>query len=409
MLLIMVISDDEEARGNGANANRTGRVVLPDHYAAVYARIYDHLGRFYDPFVRSALFFMNGGPGGERRWRTDAVDFLDPAPGERIVDLCSGTGTLTIMIAERLKCSGEVIGVEISEAQLRVAKKKSLPPGLTYLHASATDTDLPDGRFDKAVICAALHEMLRETRGMILAEAFRLLRPGGRLVAVEHHEPRQWYKALLINAFEYLTPEYPTYRDLLESGLRNEVETAGFSTLETSITASGYFQMILAEKPCAIEMEKSGHRFFTEASNKVKHEVGRKLFARLAAEEIDHMKTFEKIFNEVSGGADWKESMKAIQARKPVPYFDEARKEFKAEDLSVEMTYLKKALDLERNAMEFFEKAIEDAETAEAKEIFRRIHQEEQGHYDLIQSEIDSINGTGFWFDVNEFNMDGKF
>jgi rubrerythrin len=33
----------------------------------------------------------------------------------------------------------------------------------------------------------------------------------------------------------------------------------------------------------AIEMEKSGHRFFTEASNKVKHEVGRKLFARLAA------------------------------------------------------------------------------------------------------------------------------
>jgi rubrerythrin len=59
--------------------------------------------------------------------------------------------------------------------------------------------------------------------------------------------------------------------------------------------------------------------------------------------------------------------------------------------------------------MEFFEKAIEDAETAEAKEIFRRIHQEEQGHYDLIQSEIDSINGSGFWFDVNEFYMDGKF
>ena len=69
-------------------------------------------------------------------------------------------------------------------------------------------------------------------------------------------------------------------------------------------------------KKTAIEKEKSGHRYFTEASNKVKHEVGRKLFARLAAEEIDHMKTFEKIFNEVSGGADWKEAMKAIQPRK---------------------------------------------------------------------------------------------
>jgi len=159
----------------------------------------------------------------------------------------------------------------------------------------------------------------------------------------------------------------------------------------------------------AIEMEKSGHRFFTEASNKVKHEVGRKLFSRLAAEEIDHMRTFEKIFNEVSGGADWKEAMKAVQPARKVPYFDEARKEFKAEDMSVELDYLKQALDLERNAMQFFEGAIRDAESPEAKEIFKRILDEEQGHYDLIQSEIDSINGTGFWFDVTEFRMDGKF
>jgi rubrerythrin len=159
----------------------------------------------------------------------------------------------------------------------------------------------------------------------------------------------------------------------------------------------------------AIEMEKSGHRFFTEASNKVRHEVGRKLFSRLAAEEIDHMRTFEKIFNEVSGGADWAEAMKAVQPAKRVPYFDEARKEFKSEDMSVELDYLKKALDLERNAMQFFERAVQEAESPEAGEIFKRILAEEQGHYDLIQSEIDSINGTGFWFDVNEFYMDGKY
>jgi rubrerythrin len=159
----------------------------------------------------------------------------------------------------------------------------------------------------------------------------------------------------------------------------------------------------------AIEMEKSGHRFFTEAANKVKHEVGRRLFSRLAAEEIDHMRTFERIFNEVSGGVDWKEAMKAVQPAKRVPYFDEARKEFKVEDMSVELDYLKKALDLERNAMQFFEKAIQEAESPEAGEIFKRILEEEKNHYDLIQSEIDSINGTGFWFDVQEFQMDGKF
>jgi rubrerythrin len=159
----------------------------------------------------------------------------------------------------------------------------------------------------------------------------------------------------------------------------------------------------------AIEMEKSGHRFFTEASNKVKHEVGRKLFSRLAAEEIDHLRTFEKIFNEVSGGADWKEAMKAVQPVKRVPYFDEARKEFKAENMSVELDYLKKALDIERDAIQFFEEAIREAESPEAGEIFKRILDEERGHYDLIQSEIDSISGNGFWFDVRETYMDGKY
>jgi rubrerythrin len=159
----------------------------------------------------------------------------------------------------------------------------------------------------------------------------------------------------------------------------------------------------------AIEMEKSGHRFFTEASNKVRHEVGRKLFSRLAAEEIDHMRTFEKIFTEASSGGDWKKAISAIQPAKRMPYFDEARKQFKPEDLSVEMDYLKKALDLERDAMQFFEKAIAEAESEEAKQIFRRILDEERAHYDLIQSEIDSISGTGFWFDVQEFYMDGKY
>jgi rubrerythrin len=159
----------------------------------------------------------------------------------------------------------------------------------------------------------------------------------------------------------------------------------------------------------AIEMEKSGYRFFTEASNKVKHEVGRKLFSRLAAEEIDHMRTFEKIFNELSGGSNWQEAMKAIQPTKRVPYFDEARKEFKVEDMSVELDYLKRALDLERDAIRFFEEAIRDSETPEVREIFDRILTEERGHYDLIQSEIDSINGNGFWFDVQEFYMDGKY
>jgi rubrerythrin len=159
----------------------------------------------------------------------------------------------------------------------------------------------------------------------------------------------------------------------------------------------------------AIEMEKSGHKFFTDAALQVKNEVGRKIFNRLAAEEMIHMRTFEKIFSELSGGGDWKKALADTAPTERMPYFDEARKQFQPTDLSVELEYLKKALDLERRAIAFFEKAVKEAETSEAKEVFQRILEEEKLHYDLIQSEIDSLSGDGFWFDVNEFYMDGKF
>jgi rubrerythrin len=159
----------------------------------------------------------------------------------------------------------------------------------------------------------------------------------------------------------------------------------------------------------AIEMEKSGHRFFTDAARQVKHEVGRKMFSRLASEELVHLQVFEKIFAAISEGTDWKKAVASAEPARRVPYFDEAKKEFKAGDLSVELDYLRKALDLERKAISFFEKAIVETETSQAREIFQRILEEEQSHYDLIQAEIDNINGSGFWFDVQEFYMDGKF
>jgi rubrerythrin len=159
----------------------------------------------------------------------------------------------------------------------------------------------------------------------------------------------------------------------------------------------------------AVEMEKSGHRFFTEAAGKVRNEAGRKVFSRLASEEMVHLQVFEKIFTALAQGTDWKKAVGQAEPAKRVPYFDDARKQIKAEDMSVELDYLRKALDLERNAMAFFEKAAREAETAEAREVFERIQAEEQGHYDLIQAEIDSINGSGYWFDVQEFHMDGKY
>jgi rubrerythrin len=159
----------------------------------------------------------------------------------------------------------------------------------------------------------------------------------------------------------------------------------------------------------AIDMEVSGHKFFMDAASKVRCDVGKKMFTRLANEEIEHQRTFQKIFDELAGGGEWKAAIKNVQPAKHVPYFDEAREQFEPKDLSVELDFLNKALELERRAMQFFDKAVVEAENPEAAEIFRRIRDEEQTHYDLIQSQIDNLTRNGYWFDVMEYKMDGQF
>ena len=159
----------------------------------------------------------------------------------------------------------------------------------------------------------------------------------------------------------------------------------------------------------AMEMELSGHKFFTDAAQRVESEVGKKLFGRLAKEELLHLKVFEKVFGDVSRGVAWKDAVKSVEPEVYVPYFDEARKNFEPKDLNLELDFLKKALELERKAMAFFDQAAADAEDSEAREIFKKIREQEQLHYDLIQAEIDHLSGSGFWFDVREFDMDGKF
>jgi ubiquinone/menaquinone biosynthesis C-methylase UbiE len=231
-------------------AARTGESSgVPEYYKARYEKLYGCFSHVYDPFVRSMLFIINGGFGGEQRLRQQGIDWLDPRPRERILDLCSGTGTLAIMIGKRFKGQGEVVGIEISTAQLRVARRKRRPPGVYFIRADAQHVPFPDNSFDKANIFGALHEMPREVRLKVLSEALRLVRPSGRLVVMEHHQPVSRWKAALWDLLERLNPERPTLRDLLACGLTAEIESVGFRLVKTRTAAWDLFEVVLAEKP----------------------------------------------------------------------------------------------------------------------------------------------------------------
>ena len=219
-----------------------------DYYRRFYEEYYGRYARIYDPFVRSLCFLANKGFGGERRWREMIVDWIDPQPGEKILDICSGTGTLAVMVAKRLGGRGKVVGLDLSPAQLRVAKEKEKPQGLHFLEGDAQKIPFSDSCIDKGVICTALHEMPQEVRKNVLSEAYRVIRPGGRMVNVEQNEPERKWKAKLFDFLESLSPEYITYKNLLKCGLTEEIKRAGFRVVETTTTLWEFMQIVLAEK-----------------------------------------------------------------------------------------------------------------------------------------------------------------
>jgi ubiquinone/menaquinone biosynthesis C-methylase UbiE len=263
----------------------------PDYYRTTYAAWYVFFSRINDPFMRSLFFLINGGFGGARRWRQLIADWVDPRPGERVIDICCGTGTLTVLLAERLAGArsaagtgkeagvvagdgleigveaesgtaevetaassdtkgspGQVVGLELSPDQLRVARKKPHPGKLTFLRGDAQQIPFPEGCFDRGVICGALHEMPAGVRHRVLAEARRILRPGGGMVFIEQHPHRNRLKRWIWDTLERLNPEYPTYRDLMRRGLIREIERGGFRIMRSEVIAGGFFQIVRGEK-----------------------------------------------------------------------------------------------------------------------------------------------------------------
>lgn len=160
----------------------------------------------------------------------------------------------------------------------------------------------------------------------------------------------------------------------------------------------------------AIQLEKDGRQFFEKAAAETKNRLGQKMFRKLAADEVRHLVTFEKMFKTLADPKTWQELLREGPPRERMPFFAEkTQSRSPAEKGAGELSALRQALEVERKAIDFFKDVAERAGDSEAKRIFELIAQEEVFHYDLIQAQIDSVTNAGFWFDVGEFQMDGRY
>ena len=161
-------------------AERPGPVggTLPEEQVQA---MFDRIARVYDLMNR----VMTGGL--DRRWRQRAADLARVGPGDRVLDVATGTGDLALELSERVGEDGEVVACDFSEGMLDLAREKA--PAVHFEWANALDLPYADGEFDAATVGFGARNFSDLARG--LAEMTRVVRPGGRVVVLEITTPQR--------------------------------------------------------------------------------------------------------------------------------------------------------------------------------------------------------------------------
>jgi arsenite methyltransferase len=104
------------------------------------------------------------------------------APGQTVLDLGSGAGMDSLLAALRVGRAGKVIGVDVTEAMLAKARRNASALGVEnveFRRAEAADLPVPDGAADVVISNGVFNLCLDKPK--VLAEVFRVLKPGGRI------------------------------------------------------------------------------------------------------------------------------------------------------------------------------------------------------------------------------------
>lgn len=123
-----------------------------------------------------------------RLWKDALIDWIRPKPGQRFLDLAGGTGDIAFRINDRLKGQqGQITVCDFTpnmliEGERRAEKRSGLGP-LSWVCGDAMDLPFADSSFDVMTIAFGLRNVAQPERA--LAEAARVLRPGGRFFCLE--------------------------------------------------------------------------------------------------------------------------------------------------------------------------------------------------------------------------------
>ncbi len=194
--------------------------------------------------------------GVHRAWKRVLITALDPSPRRSLLDLAGGTGDIGLAWLER--GGGPLLLTDINLSMLVIARQRALErgsiAGASLLVGDAERLPLPDRIVDRVSIAFGLRNCTDKTA--VLAEARRVLRPGGRFFCLEFSHVRvaalqpaydAWSFRVLPMLGRYVAHDEASYRYLAESirtfpdqdALGDMLREAGFARIEVRNLSGG--------------------------------------------------------------------------------------------------------------------------------------------------------------------------
>jgi demethylmenaquinone methyltransferase / 2-methoxy-6-polyprenyl-1,4-benzoquinol methylase len=196
--------------------------VAPEQKASLVKGVFDRVAGRYD--LMNDLMSV----GVHRLWKDSLIDWLAPRPGRHHLDVAGGTGDVALRVMRRTGGQGRVTLVDLNPAMLAVGRDRAIDrgwlAGLDWVAGDAMALPLPDRSVDSFTIAFGIRNVTHIDRA--LAEARRVLRPGGRFLCLEFSRVAlplldRLYDTYSFNVLpllgRFVAGDAPSYRYLAES------------------------------------------------------------------------------------------------------------------------------------------------------------------------------------------------
>lgn len=176
----------------------------------------------YDAYMKKITL------GREHLLRETTVNLAQVKPGESILEIGCGTGTLTLAAKRKAGASGKAFGIDIIPGMIKISQEKAAQANenIQFQIGSIDNIPFPENQFDVVMCSFMIFHMSENTRRKGIAEIYRVLKPGGRLLVLDLAMPTQLLSRLIAKILfgGFLQHELQELLPLME--------TSGFSDIE---------------------------------------------------------------------------------------------------------------------------------------------------------------------------------